>query len=232
MTLTLRSEKGAPLTIEELDNNFRELSARLEHLEAGNFAIESLKEVTIEGGELVFTSSFGREVGRCPLPVPSLHARGRWRKNTDYCPGQTVTLKEKAFLCKVAHTSQRSFEHDQDKWQLFLEHVPQAAQSGCFPQKTRGLPSKMRASDPPPHSSWGSLPLYEKNTLPEPLLGKIGVLIENNKEPQIVFGTGRKWKKIFKKNFTPQTSKLRPSSLTMEQDNAHTDQKKSAQTRT
>ena len=192
MTIILRSEKKAPLTIEELDNNFQELHNRLNTLEQGSFAIESLKKIKFIGHELVFISTFDREVGRCSLPTPPLQARGKWEPHQEYSQGDIISLKNKAFLCFKAHKSQDSHQLDLSKWQLILDGDFLQEKDSSTLQEANSLEGDKKSPSPKKHP----LPLYEDETLPQPHLGQIGLLLKNHETPQLVYSTGQKWQPV------------------------------------
>ena len=66
MPLTYRHQKGAPLTVEELDGNFKELEARIQILE--NHTGETLGKIELEGDQLSFMGSLGTHFGTFTLP--------------------------------------------------------------------------------------------------------------------------------------------------------------------
>lgn len=66
MTLTYRHQKGAPLTVEELDGNFKEIDNRLQQLE--NHMGETLGKIELEGNQLSFMGSLGTHFGTFTLP--------------------------------------------------------------------------------------------------------------------------------------------------------------------
>lgn len=188
MTITLRSEKGAPLTIEELDENFKELNERLTALEQGKFAVESLGSINVEGQEIVFTSTLGKELGRCALPEPSLQGRGNWRGRLNYCQGDIVRFQDRIFLCRQNHTSDLSPDRDEGNWKALFDIQRETSQE--FEHSSSGSTSERK------EYFMGSLPLYEEETLPNPSLGQIGVLLEKTKKPKLIFSNGKAWKTL------------------------------------
>ncbi len=66
MPLTYRNQKGAPLTVEELDSNFKELEGRIQNLE--NHTGETIGKVELEGNQLTFMGSYGTIFGTVTLP--------------------------------------------------------------------------------------------------------------------------------------------------------------------
>lgn len=79
MTLTYRSQKGAPLTSLEVDANFKELDTRLKHLEDHPEKGEGLGKVQVKGEQVTFQGTFGSEFGTFPLLKPALPL---YEKNT------------------------------------------------------------------------------------------------------------------------------------------------------
>lgn len=71
MTLIYREEKGMPLTVSEMDGNFRDLDKRLQKLEADEPRKGPSFHVEAEGHILIFKDPFGEIIGKCPLPIPS-----------------------------------------------------------------------------------------------------------------------------------------------------------------
>lgn len=71
MTITYRSEKGSPLTSDEIDTNFRELATRLTHLEDHTETAEGLDKIHLEGDQLTFTGTLGKTFGTFTLPQPT-----------------------------------------------------------------------------------------------------------------------------------------------------------------
>ena len=120
MSIILRSEKGAPLTIEEMDGNFRELLIRLEKLENGECHVEGLKSAYLEGDEVVFMTSLDRELGRFRLPSLVFCFKGMWAPHTLYAFGDIITLQRNAWICQEPHTSEGAF-HEGPQWRLLLD---------------------------------------------------------------------------------------------------------------
>ncbi len=63
-----RTEKGAPLTAEEIDGNFRELVARLKPIEAHLESEEGLGQILVQGDQMTLMGTFGKEFGTFTLP--------------------------------------------------------------------------------------------------------------------------------------------------------------------
>lgn len=188
MAITLRSEKGSPLTINELDENFKELNERLAALEQGNFAVESLDSIRVEGHEIVFISTLGKEISRCSLPAPVLQGRGNWAEKQDYCQGDMVRFQDKIFLCRQNHTSALSPDLEEDNWRVLFD-----IQGGAFQEF-----AQLNSENIPKGKEYAasSLPLYEEETLPNPSLGQIGVLVKKKTRPKLIFSNGKAWEAL------------------------------------
>jgi len=168
MSIVYRLEKGAPLTLEELDGNFRELDMKLKLLEDHPDSGESLAKVELQDDLLVFTGSFGMDLGRVPLPKASLIFQGLWEPLKSYKCMDLVTREEGLYYCLETHMS-AEWNQDQDKWKIAL-------------------------SMPKPVPT--SLHLYEKATLPQQAsLGKFALLMDEE-SPILIFFNGKAWQKI------------------------------------
>jgi hypothetical protein len=122
MVITYRKLKGSPLSIDELDQNFRELHERLEKLEtqAGEGAFGGLKKISQEGQEIVFEDTQGGELGRFKAPVLRFNPTGEWQKGKEYQIYDLVAYDKKIFYCTKAHLSSSTYTDDSKNWVLFL----------------------------------------------------------------------------------------------------------------
>lgn len=122
MTITYRTIKGAPLTADEFDQNFRDLSERLDLIEG----IESLHphgglgKITQETNEIVFHSMGGIVLGRVPLPTMHFRPRGEWDPQEDYAFYDLSLQDGKTYCCKTAHKSSERFEDDLEHWEVIF----------------------------------------------------------------------------------------------------------------
>lgn len=105
--ITYRIEKGAPLSILEIDNNFHELEQRLNTLEEH----PAIPVIGIEQQEdvLIFKVD-GEVISHIVLPKFQPIFKGTWEKNALYRLGCWVQHRGKLFTCKVPHTSSENFE--------------------------------------------------------------------------------------------------------------------------
>lgn len=170
MTITYRHEKGSPLTVQEIDCNFKELEQRLnaleDHLEVG----EGLGKIHMEGDKISFLGTFGTDFGTHSLPKASLNPCGAWVTQTPYKQLDLVTVENALYCCLTEHISTRWLQ-DRTLWKQAL----------TLPQ-------------PPP----STLPLYEKASLPEAeAMGKLAFLLEDE-GPTLIFFNGNKWQRLIK----------------------------------
>lgn len=115
--MTYRLEKGAPLSILEIDTNFRELEHRLNELE--DHPITPV--INIEQQEDVLIFKIDSEViSHVVLPKFQPIFNGPWVKNTLYRVGCWTQHENKLYTCKVPHTSRETFEPS--FWQLIFNN--------------------------------------------------------------------------------------------------------------
>lgn len=164
MSIIYRAEKGAPLTADEIDGNFRELESRLKILEDHPEVGEGIGKIQVQGDQLTLTGTFGMDFGTFTLPKATLNPRGKWLPQIPYQRQDLVTTDSSLYYCLKEHTS-TSWEQDRSLWQEILS----------FPK-------------PAP----SSLTLYEKATLPaQESLGKLALLLEEE-GPTLIFFNGKR----------------------------------------
>lgn len=124
MAIILRSTKGEPLTITEMDSNISQLDNRLKALET---LTQSENTLTVENQHdtLVFKNGLGCEVGRAILPKWMPRVRGDWQPGEVYAFGDWVRYQEKLYFCKAAHvapftTVECMDVFDVKNWELLL----------------------------------------------------------------------------------------------------------------
>lgn len=124
MGIVLRSVKGEPLTVAEMDQNLRELDSRIKTLEdlahaETAFSVESSCE------SIVFKNGLGFEVGRAVLPKWMPRVRGEWQPGEVYALGDWVRFEGKLYFCNAAHVAPFSLAEGEDvfdakNWDLLL----------------------------------------------------------------------------------------------------------------
>jgi len=114
--ITYRLEKGAPLSVLEIDNNFRELEQRLNALETqgldGALTFEQQEDL------LIFKRN-QQPVSHVVLPKFQPIFKGAWESEMNYRIGCWVYYDYKLYACTAPHTSAVDF--DFDSWQLIFD---------------------------------------------------------------------------------------------------------------
>ena len=118
MGVVLWKHKGCELSPQELDGNFEDLSARLGLLEILEASGQGIREITLEGDELIFHGWAEALLGRVRLPVPRLHFKGAWCEGQDYTYADVVRKGAALYFCHRAHLGQSHF--DKEFWTLML----------------------------------------------------------------------------------------------------------------
>jgi hypothetical protein len=180
MPLIYRLQKGSPLTIEEMDDNFRMLHERISLLEVRPAVAETFQEITVEGNHLTIKSSHGNTFGPFILPTVSFAPQGAWAKNKAYAAYDVVCYQEALYVCAAAHTSD-VFGAEKEKWRLLLER-PQRISAPVVDTK---------------EASSLTLPLYEKAALPSnSSLGSLALVFEQDPYPSMIYGDGQGWRYV------------------------------------
>lgn len=109
MTITLRQNKGSPLTIAELDGNFTDLDGRLEVVEAGQTSVKSIDEIVQVGNSLVVQYNDTSTDGPFTFEV-LINYRGDWAASTTYAVNDLVRANGVIYLVVTAHTSDTTFD--------------------------------------------------------------------------------------------------------------------------
>lgn len=114
--ITYRLEKAEPLSVLEIDNNFRELEQRIKTLEGH----ATPTKLTIEQQEdvLIFKTN-AETISHVVLPKFQPIFKGAWKQLTSYHIGCWVTTDQKLYACQSPHTSTQEFEPN--FWQLIFE---------------------------------------------------------------------------------------------------------------
>jgi hypothetical protein len=126
MTITYRIEKGCPLSIEEVDNNFRELHKRIELLEQNQEGkLKWAGQVELQGTSLVFLNSAKEVISQVPLPLPHMYPRGRWQPRQSYVVYDLVSTGKQTHCCIKSHQSSDQFIADQEYWRILIDFEPE-----------------------------------------------------------------------------------------------------------
>ncbi len=169
MTIIYRAQKGAPLTMEEIDGNFKDLDTRLEAIEEHTLEVGGISRILLEGDELVIQGTNHSTLGRVRLPMPQFFGRGEWEAQQHYNVYDLIRHEASLYLCLKAHQS-ASFEQENNYWQVLWQ-----------PPQMEGVSSK--------------LPLFIQPDLPSPEPGVMGLLIADEKVLPI-YADGKVWRRF------------------------------------
>ena len=174
MTIIYRAEKGSPLTAQEIDDNFKELETRIATREEQEEVAEGLGKIHVEGDQIHFQGTFGKDFGTFTWPQTTLNPRGAWIRQTPYKKLDLVTFENSLYCCREDHVG-TTWDKDQACWKLILS-LPQ----------------------PPP----STMTVYEKETLPETeSIGKLALLLEEE-GTFLIFFNGKNWQQLESKEKT------------------------------
>lgn len=123
MSIIYRSEKGGPLTAQEVDDNFRHLEKRLRALES-HYPDRKIHEIRLEGDAVVIYDSAGLEMSRAQVPLIGLNPRGVWDKEAGYARNDLITYQGEPYIC-VRNHKPGNF-NGEDWLQLFSQEVRNA----------------------------------------------------------------------------------------------------------
>lgn len=116
MNLTLRAQKGAPLTIEEMDNNFLYLKERIK--ECGQKGGSKI-HIRQNGHLVEFLNEQDESLGNFMIPILLPSYQGKWMPSLTYQLGQWVRATDGIYGCLKSHTS-ADFEKEKENWQLII----------------------------------------------------------------------------------------------------------------
>lgn len=105
MGILYRETKGSPLSVREIDGNFRHLDERLSYIEDGQvLGVEGISRVEQNGNALTFVGSQGTVFGPFTLPG-GLTFKSDWAAPVFYTSGDVVLNAGSSYVCVRAHTS-------------------------------------------------------------------------------------------------------------------------------
>ncbi len=168
MAIIYRHQKGSPLTAQEVDNNFYEIVSRLEVLEQKTTQGESIAKIEQKGDRLEIIGTYGHLLGQATLPTLQYNVRGKWLPKADYAAQDVVTREAQTWVCREAHTTAEIF--DAKFWSLLLD-----------------------ASQALSPTSRTEIPIFMKETLPNPDLGQIA-LFAMEKNITLIYADGKNWR--------------------------------------
>lgn len=124
MAIILRSIKGEPLTMAEMDQNMAELDCRIKTLEDLSQAETAITVENVHDA-LVFKNGLGIEVGRAVLPKWMPRVRGEWQPGEVYAYGDWVRFEGRLYFCTAPHVapyavSDGEVVFGEKNWELLL----------------------------------------------------------------------------------------------------------------
>lgn len=175
MPIIYRAAKGAPLTADEVDGNFKDLDDRLKTLEETPPDAEGIASVFLENDHMTLKGTHGNTFGPFPLPKIFWKPRGPWQKETLYAPFDVVAHGKSLFSCLTGHTSGESFTAA-PAWQEVFS----------FPEP---LPTTETVV-----TSAVAAPPCEKDNLPaHPRIGQLAYVVDLSDRAEICYFTGTAW---------------------------------------
>ena len=123
MPIIYRNLKGAPLSADELDQNFRELDQRLASVEQSPRLQQhgGIARISQEGPEVLFENTLGEVLGRLTLSSLSMTPQGQWEPQKDYAFYDLCLLEGNTYLCNTAHKSGDDFTDSARCWDVIFE---------------------------------------------------------------------------------------------------------------
>lgn len=105
MSLVYRENKGAPLTVQEIDGNFAFLNQRLELIENGrSIGVDGIDRIEQDGSTVLFFGTSGAQIGSIQIPA-GLQFRGNWKMGEFYTRGDVISYQNSSYVCLISHTS-------------------------------------------------------------------------------------------------------------------------------
>ena len=166
MPLIFRNQKGSNLTADEVDGNFKYLHERLQQLEEGIMAPETLEDITVSNGQITIKGSKGSVFGPFALPSASLSIKEAWSSQTPYSKNDLVQREGALYKARHSHKSDEVF--DPTSWDVVFD-------------------GRRDANTPL------QVPVYETKELPEPKVGAGAARVDEDGVITPVFSNGSTW---------------------------------------
>jgi len=115
MAIILRSVKGSPLTVAELDGNFTDLDDRVIAVEsvvgdASTGGLRTIDFIEQVGNSLVIHYTDSTTDGPFELSALNFNFRGDWESDTTYVKYDVVTADNALYMVNFGHTSASEFD--------------------------------------------------------------------------------------------------------------------------
>lgn len=190
MAIVYRLEKGSPLTVAEIDNNFRELEMGLRRLEEK--AIEPLRGLRfrVEGVQMIIEIEGGDILQRIDLPVISFKHKGEWVAGDVYVANDIVTKAGGVFICSRSHSATH-WEADTAYWAVLMAPFEWGLES----RRDLGRASAAaEAGTGSREGRWPTLPIFSRSEMPAPTLGQQGYVAQPDGTLHLVYANGTQWR--------------------------------------
>lgn len=172
--ITLRKNKQAPLTCEELDGNFIDLEERLKKLEQNSQEADPLTKIEEKDGHIIFIGSKGKVLGTVSPPLLHIAFKGAWKENIPYLVNDMIAHGSDILICKVPHVAKKFTKKN---WDVVLSIPSLSKSSQQKPLKIETHPT---------------LPCFDEAKVPKKAkLGKLIVCIGS--KVKLLLGDGQKW---------------------------------------
>ena len=126
--MILRSEKGAPLTFEELDGNFKEIMLEIQRLKDDIAKLQGQGtlgfKVEQAGEEVTLKTPLGKILGTFVLPHVKPHIRGPWQEGESYKIFDWIMCSGKTYSCIKSHRAKEFHKEKSSCWEIVID--PQA----------------------------------------------------------------------------------------------------------
>lgn len=105
--ITYRLTKGSPLTVEELDENFKTLETNIKELEE---KIIPQKITATQDCDVLLIKNNSENIGHIKMPTFLPCFKGKWEINKFYTINDWVFNLNKLYTCNEKHNSTEKFE--------------------------------------------------------------------------------------------------------------------------
>lgn len=181
MTLILRKDKDAPLTVQEMDGNFEHLEKRIDQLEGDTFAAESFSAMQATKEGLLIEGSQGSRFG--PLAWPSLfRARGVWQAGEFYIKGDVVQNGSALYSLQQDESQEDVF--DLEQWQVVFE----ISEKGMAEDRPSSVFQEASIQKPDMH-----IPVFTPHDMPMGSEGMMILVRADANVPRPAFFNGENW---------------------------------------
>lgn len=190
MPIIYRLEKGAPLSLGEIDGNFRELDTRVHILENQQSNEIGNLRFSVRGFELVIETRDGQLLHRIPLPKPQFHHKGLWAEQALYELYDLVHYQQSLYFCIQPHESTK-LEEQKAFWATLIDMSYGASRLPQF-----GLASRDEIGGGSAENKGNArpIPIFDLLSLPQPSLGSLAFLPESDGKLLLIYGAGDVWR--------------------------------------